>query len=251
MTTRNRYVNGVIESFDDVTQEMVNSSAPNFWWEDFVGASHAAGIPTSVTQGYPWVKKIVGSGPPTVAPIANASGGQVQLVLTATSEKEDAALYYGDSLCWDFSKGLVFEARAALTVPPSAAGVQVVIGLASAWIDGPDNFSRYIEFGCTANANLLCRSQDGVTQNSIAAAPIGGAAITLDTNFHNFRIRAVSDRGDLEFALDGNRVNVVNALAFTKSDSTAILQPYFAVYKPSGTGLATLVVDKIVVASNR
>ena len=42
--------------------------------------------------------------------------------------------------------------------------------------------------GCRfTNANLLARSQDGTTQNSIAAAVAGGP-VALDTGFHMFRI---------------------------------------------------------------
>jgi hypothetical protein len=251
MTARTRYVNGVVETYDDVTQEIVETTAANFFCEDFVGASHSAGFPTSATQGYPWVKKIVGAAPPTVAPVVNASGGITQLALTSTSEKQDAVLYAADARSWDMTKNAVFEVRAALTVPPSAAGVQAVWGLAANWIDGPDNNSFYVEFGCTANANLLIRTQDGVTQNSIAAAQIGGPAIALDTNQHIFRIRAVGVNGDLEFSVDGNRVSVINAVAFAAAGANAILQPYIAVYKPSGTGVATLQVDKVQMSMGR
>ena len=251
MTVRSRYVNGVAESYDDFTQEIVETTAAVFFSDDFIGPSHAGGVPASATTGYNWVKKIVGAAPPTVAVLSSAGAGIAQLALTSTSEKQDAVLYSADALNWDMTKNAVFEARIALTVPPSAAGVQVVFGLAAAWIDGPDNNTRYVEFGCTANANLLVRTQDGVTQNSIAAAQIGGSPIVLDTNFHIFRIRAVGANGDLEFSFDGNRVNAVNSVAFTKVDATAILQPYVACYKPSGTGVATLQVDKLQMSMGR
>ena len=251
MTTRERYINGSIEDFDDVTQEITNTTQANAFFDDFTGAGRGVGIPTSATFGDNWIKKIVGASPPPVAPVANASGGQIQFALTSTSEKQDVVLYQADNLSWDMTKGLIFSARVALNIPPSAVGVQCVFGVAAAWIDGPDNNTRYVQFGCTGNSNLLIRTQDGVTQNSIAAAQIGGTAISLDTNFHTFRIRATSQQGDLEFAFDGNRVNAVNSVAFTKTDSTAILQPYFALYKPSGTGVATMTVDSVALMSNR
>jgi len=252
MTTRSKYRSSILTFYDDAASfETVLPMAPLQFFEEFIGAGHTAGIPAagSPTAGYPWVKKIVGAAPPTVALISNASGGQVQLALTATSEKQDAALYWNDNLAIDVTKKAVWEARAALTVAPSAAGVQMVMGLAAAWIDGPDNNVKYLEFGATANANLLVRSQDGTTQNSIAASS-AGSAVSLDTNFHVFRISA-EDPTDVAFYLDGARVNANGSVAYAATGANAILQPYFAVYKPSGTGVATLVVDKVDIWANR
>lgn len=251
MTTRSRYRTNVLTFFDDTNYESVLPLAPLFFADDFIGAGHSAGVPAagSPVAGYPWVKKVVGAAPPTVALVSNASGGQVQLTLLATSEKEDAALYWNDNLAIDVTKVASWEARAALSVPPSAAGVQVVFGLAAAWIDGPDNNVKYLEFGCTANNNLLVRSQDGTTQSSVAAS-LAGAAIALDTNFHTFRISA-ENPADIGFFYDGNRVNANGSITYVATGAGAILQPYLAVYKPSGVGLATLLVDKVDIWSNR
>jgi hypothetical protein len=251
MITRARYVAGVQTFFEDKTFETVMPMAPLQFADDFIGAGHSAGVPAagSPTAGYPWVKKIVGAAPPTVALISNATGGQMQNALTATSEKQDAALYWNDNLAVDVTKGAVWECRAALTVPPSAAGVQVVIGLAAAWIDGPDNNAKYLEFGCTANNSLLVRSQDGTTQSSIAAT-IAGVAQTLDTSFHVFRIDA-SDVTDVGYYFDGSRVNAKGSITYLATGAGAILQPYLAVYKPSGAGVATLVADKVDLWANR
>src|ERR1700676_5212135 len=251
MSTGASYRNGIQTFFEKNTFETVMPMAPLLFGDEFIGAGHTAGIPVagSPSAGYPWVKKIVGAGPPTVALATNASGGQVQLALTATSEKEDAVLYWNDNLAIDVTKGAVWEARAALSVPPSAAGVQVVFGMAGAWTDGPDNNLHYIEFGCTANSSLLLRSQDGTTQNSIIASN-AGAAVTLDTNFHIFRFNC-SDVTDIGFYFDGNRVNPTGSIAYAATGANAILQPYMAVYRPSGTGLATLLIDKEDLWANR
>lgn len=251
MTTRSKYRSNTLTFLEDVNFETVLPVAPMVFSEDFIGAGHTAGVPAagSPVAGYPWVKKIVGAGPPTVALVSNGANGRMQLALTATSEKQDGVLYFNDNLSIDVTKSAVWEARLALTVPPSAAGVQVVFGLAAAWIDGPDNNVRYLEFGCTANANLLVRSQDGTTQNSIAASS-SGVAVALDTNFHSFRI-AAENPADVAFVYDGNRVNAAGSIGFVATGAGAILQPYIAVYKPSGTGLATLVVDKVAAWANR
>lgn len=253
MGTKSRYEAGLLRFFDDqLNGETVMHGAPIFFGEDFIGAGAGAAIPAagSPSLGFPWVKKIVGAAPPTVGVVANASGGQVACTLTSASEKQDAALYWNDNLSVDATKKAGFELRAALSVAPSAAGVQVVAGLQSAWIDGPDNASFYVGFGCTASGALLIRSKDGVTTSSIAAAPVGGSAITLDTGFHNFRID-LSDVTDVGFYYDGVRVNTAGSIKFAATGANAILQPYASAYKPSGTGVATLTLDKIDVWSAR
>src|ERR1700694_3358749 len=110
MTTRAKYRKGIQTFFEDITGETVLPMAPLFFGDEFIGAGHTAGIPASGSPaaGYPWVKKIVGAAPPTVALATNASGGQVQLALTATSEKEDAVLYWNDNLAIDVTKGAVW-----------------------------------------------------------------------------------------------------------------------------------------------
>lgn len=251
MTTRSKYRSNTETFYEDVNFETVMPMAPLLFGDDFIGAGHTAGVPASGSPsiGYPWVKKIVGAGPPTVALATNAAGGQMQIALTSTSEKEDAVLYWNDNLAMDLTKSTVWEARVALSVPPSAAGVQVVFGLAGAWIDGPDNNAHYVEFGCTAGNALLVRSQDGTTQNSIAASN-SGAAVSLDTNFHTFRI-ACENLADIGYFFDGNRVNAAGSVAFAATGSSAILQPYIACYKPSGVGVATLLIDKVDCWANR
>lgn len=253
MGTKSRYDAGLLRFFDDqLAHETVMHGAPLFFGDDFIGAGAGVAVPAagSASAGSAWVKKIVGAAPPTVGLVSNGAGGQMQLALTSASEKQDAALYWNDNLSIDATKKAGAEFRAALAVAPSAASVQMVMGLSSAWIDGPDNASYYIEFGCTASGALLIRSKDGVTTSSIAAAPLGGSAITLDTAFHNFRID-VSDPTDVGFYYDGVRVNTSGSIKFAATGSNAILQPYASVYKPSGTGVGTLTIDKIDVWAGR
>ena len=251
MTTRSKYRTGIETFYEDLTYETVFPMAPLLFGDDFIGAGHQAGVPAagSPVAGYPWVKKIVGSAPPTVALISNAQGGQIQLALAATNEAEDCVLYWNDNLSVDVTRVATWEARAALTVPPSAAGVQMVMGLAGPWTSGPQNNPHYIWFNCQANNSLLLGSQDGTNQYSIAAANPAGA-VTLDTNFHTFRISA-ENPADIAFYVDGVRVNAANSMPFVAITPNSILQPYMAVYKTASTGLATLVVDKVDLWSNR
>jgi hypothetical protein len=246
MTTKSRFVGGVLTFFDSVTQERVRSLHPVFFNDDFVGAGSLV-IPAagSAESGVDWVKKIVGAAPPTVAGVASAIGGQVACTLTSTSEKQDAVLYWGDQKAIDVTKGAVFESRFQLSVLPSAASVQAVVGLASDWIDGPDNNTCYLQIGATASGALLVRSFDGVTTISAAAG-----VTLLTTDWAIVRIDC-TDVTDVKMFVNGAQVTTNGQINFAATGTLAVLQPYAGVYKPSGTGVATLTVDYIRAGMNR
>jgi len=136
-------------------------------------------------------------------------------------------------------QGLVWQARLALSVLPSATGVQAVWGLQTAWIDGPSNAAEFIRFGATANGNILMTSYDGTTTNSIATN-----VTVLAAAFHNYRIDATNP-ADVKFFIDGVQVSTTGQLGFAATGASASLQPYLSVYKPSGTGVATLTADAV------
>jgi hypothetical protein len=220
--------------------------APIHFYDDFLGQS-AVAVPAagSAVDGNPWVAKIVGAAPPTLAGVANAIGGQVACTLTSASQKQDCALYWGDNLALDCTKGLIFECRSLLPVLPSAAGVQTVWGVASAWIDGPQNNTCYLEFSAQANGAVLVTAFDGVTTTSVASGVTVGT-----TDWHIYRIDA-SNLADVGFYIDGNRVNANNSINFAATGTLAVLQPYLAAYKASGTGVATLTIDYVRAWMNR
>jgi hypothetical protein len=243
-----RDADGNVRSFiDTVTQETLLRQQPCILEDDFVGAGHTAGIPAagSPVAGYPWVKKIVGSGPPTVAIVANGAAGLLECTLTSTSEKEDAALYGNDQLNWDVTKNLVFESRFAMAVLPSVAGVEMVVGLQSAWIDGPDNASYYLRFQANGSGAVNCQSYDGTTTTSKASGVtfVAGA-------FHVCRIDATNVT-DIAFYIDGVRVNAVGSIAFAATGAAAVLQMYASAYKASGAGVGTLELDTMSVSTDR
>jgi hypothetical protein len=243
-----RDADGNTRSFYDTnTAETLLRLQPAILEDDFAGAGHTAGIPAagSPVAGYAWVKKIVGSGPPTVAVVANSAGGVVACTLTTTSEKEDAAIYAGDQLNWDVTKNLVFESRAAMHVVPSAAAVEMVWGLQSAWIDGPDNASYYLRFEAKASGLVNCQSYDGTTTTSVSS----GVTLVADA-YHLFRIDA-TNVADIAFYIDGTRVNAVGSVAFAAVSPNSVLQMYASCYKASGTGVGTLYLDTMAVSTDR
>lgn len=243
-----RDADGNVRSFSDGnTQETLVRMNPLVFEDDFVGAGHTAGIPAagSPVAGYAWVKKIVGAAPPTVAVVANGAGGVAACALTATSEKQDAALYMNDQLTFDVTKNLVYEARASFAVIPTAL-VQFVFGLQSAWIDGPNNASFYVRFGALASGLVNCQAFDGTTTKSISSG------ITMVANaYHLFRIDCTNVT-DIAYYIDGVRVNAVGSIGFAATGASAVLQLYASAYKASaGTGIGTLNLDAISVANDR
>ena len=247
MTAKGKQHRGMDVWYDDATQEYTSVGAHIQFSEDFQGAGHTATIPAmgSPVAGYPWVKKTQGT-PTGVAAVANAPGGQLSLALAATSEKEEASLTQNDQLTWNTTKTIIYQAWINLSVLPSAAGVQAVWGLSSAWIDGPNNASYYVQFGCTANGAVSMRVQDGVSQRSVAS----GVTVTAGT-WHLYRIE-VDFSGVLHFFIDGIEYSTSLApLTWGATGANALLQPYHSVYKPSGTGVATMLIDSIDLWSPR
>lgn len=240
--------NGFLQRFaDSATSETVARFQPCILDEDFIGAGHSA-IPAggAPAVGYPWVKKTQQTGgTPTVAVVANSAGGTVRNALDATSEKQEATLYANDQLNWDVTKGLFFESRAAFHVIPSAAAVEMTIGLSSVWIDGPDNAARYLRFQALANGNINMQSKDGTNTLSFPT----GIVMAVDV-FHVFTIDA-TDPTNVVFYIDGAIVSGPGQLSFAAVGANAILQPMATVYKASGVGVGSLDLDTIQAAMNR
>jgi hypothetical protein len=214
--------------------------------EDFIGAGHTAGIPLAgaPVAGYPWVKKIVGAAP-TLAPVANAAYGVLACTLSATSEKEEATLYCNDNLTFNEATGCIFETYLAVQVLPTLL-TEMVWGLQSAWVDGPDNAAFYMEFQIAAGGALNIRTKDGV--NTLSAA----TGITLVAGaFHTFRVDA-TDPTNVVFQMDGTTLQTVTGqFSFAATGANAILQPYISAYKASGLGLGTIYIDSVQVSNNR
>lgn len=232
--------------FDAATQETILRYSAVILDEDFLGPGHTT-IPTNgaPATGYPWVQRTQKTGgTPTVAVINNSAGGIVRVALDATSEKQEASLYANDQLNWDMTKSTTWEARISNHVIPSAAAVEMVFGLRSAWIDGPDNFSFYADFQQLASGVVNCRTKDGVQTLSNPT----GVVMTVDV-FHNFRIDA-TDPTNVRFFIDGVEVSNKN-MSFAAIGANAILQPYVSVYKASGVGVGTFDIDSTQLGMNR
>lgn len=243
MTTRSTYRGvGYLNMYDSSTKETVFAAAPVQFYDDFLGAGTVIPAAGSPESGVAWCQKIVGAAPPVLAPVADGAGGQLSAALTSASQKQEATLYMNDQRNFDVSKGLIFETRVRLSVLPSASGVQAVWGISDDWIDGPDNASYYLEFGATANGAVLARKKDGVATTSTATG-----VTLLATDWAIFKIDA-TDTTAVKFSINGA---LVHTASFGATGANAVLQPKLEVYKPSGTGVATMLADYVRIASNR
>jgi hypothetical protein len=239
---------GNTRSFYDLnTQESVEPMYPQRLVEDFINTGATIPVQGAPVQGFPWVKRLVlTAGTPTAAFVANAVGGQVQLALDATAEIQEAVVYANDQLTWDLSKGTLFEARAALSVVPSVAGVEAIIGLHSAWVGpGPDNATYYARFQVNGSGVVNCQTKDGVNTLSVPTAFTLTAGV-----FHVFRID-LSDPTNVVFSIDGVNVGLPSTLTFAAAPPNSVLQPYVSVYKTASAGLATLLLDSVKIGGNK
>lgn len=242
---------GVLVYTDKVTGEEVWPFQPIVFEDDFIGAQHSAAYPTAAQIGFPWIKKIVGAAPPTVAGAPNSVNGVVNVTLAANSEAEDALLYQADQLAYSLAQGLVFEALVKFPVLPTGVA-QLTLGVGSAWITGgADNFvnSAYFTLYATNAGQVSCRIND-----STAGAPIVAlSGVTMDTtNFHLFKIDA-SDPSGISFFIDGSRVATGTAFPFTAASGAAAaqVQPFIQAVKASGTGIGTISADFVRVSQRR
>lgn len=246
MTTRAQYVGSVQTFVDNTNHERVHRMSGIQYRDDFLGQGSLV-IPAagSGENGVDWVKKIVGAAPPLVAGIANAVGGQVSCTLTSASQKQDAVLYWGDQKGLDVTKGVVFETRFQLSVTPSAAEVQAAIGLFSDWIDGPDNNTCFISVGALASGVLYVKSYDGVTTKSLTTT------VTLATTDWAIVRIDCTDLTDVKVFINGAQVTTTGAINFAATSTLAVLQPVAQMYKASGAGVGTMIVDYFKIWANR
>lgn len=238
MSTKAKYNNGLLTWYESTTNETTGApGASVVLYDDFLTPSLVVPAVGSLESGEPWAKKIVGS-PTGVAGVANGTNGTVACTLAATSEKEDAALYAGDQLAFSVLQGLVFEARVQLSVLPTTLA-QASIGVTGAWADGHDAITYSAFFTARASGELFCDTDDNVTDKDVTSG-----TTLLATDWAILRID-MSDPLNILFFINGARVAASTTFGWAASASNSKVQPFVAVYKASGTGVATLTVDYV------
>jgi hypothetical protein len=241
MTTASKRTGGILIFTETLNAETILPMAPVLFEDDFLGAA-ANAFPTVATAGTAWGKKLVQTaGAPSVGGVANGPGGQAKIALDATSEDQEAVLYFLDNLYLDTAAIAGCEFRFSCPTIPNG-GVQAVLGLASTYNAGPDNNACYVRACLRGNGAILVETFDGTTRNSAAT----GITIATPTEWHS--VRAEMLPGQVAFWLDG--FNALT-LSYAPPEPLADLQPYFSLYKSAGTGSGVLAVDYVRMWGNR
>jgi hypothetical protein len=244
MSTKARYNNGLLNWFEGTTNETTGiPGASVLLYDDFLTPSLVIPAVASLESGVLWAAKTVGT-PTGVAGVANATNGTVACALAATSEKEDAAIYAGDQLCFSVLQGLVFEARVKLSVLPTGVG-QATIGVIGAWADGHDAITYSAFFTARANGTLYCDTDDNVTDVDVTS----GTTLTT-ADWAILRIDC-SDPLNILFYINGARVASGTTFGWAASAANSKVQPFIGMYKASGTGVGTITLDYVRIWQKR
>jgi hypothetical protein len=226
------------------THETMIPFAPIVFADDFFGADTvipAAGSPESGTK---WVTKIVGVAPPTVAVKADTVNGVVECALTSADQKQNAEVYFNDELQFSIAQGLVFEARFALSVLPTLVA-EFVVGLVSAWADGLDDTTYNAFVTCDGSGLITCEKDDNATDESASSG------VTLVASEYAIVRIDCSTPADIKFYVNGARVAGSTTFDWAASAANSKVQPIFGLYKATGAGVGTSLVDYVRVWQNR
>ena len=245
MSTKAKWVNGILKFYDSVTYEEAHPMAPLVFCDDFLGASTVVPAAGSAESGMSWVKKIVGAAPPTVAGVADAVNGQIQCALTSADQKQDAGLYFGDQRNFSLEQGLVWEARVAFSVLPTLLA-EAVFGMIGDWADGPDAITYSAFFSADGSGAITCETDDNATDSGAIASGV----TVIASAWHIYRIDFTSVT-DIRFYIDGVHVATGTTFAYAATGANAILQPYLGLYKASGAGVGTMEIDYVRLMQKR
>ena len=242
--TRSNGQNGFGILFDESTGEAIETWSPVVFYDDFLGAQVNKTVGATGDGVWATVETNLNT---AIGTLDGQAHGVVQLPLDSDSNAERAVLYFGDVRGFDLKSRLNFEARVKLSALPTS-GTSVIMGLAGDDNSTADSIAEHAWFRVEGADNdaLLVETDDTTNNNDDTAA----GAIAVDT-WYRLGIDC-TDIEDVRFYLDGERV--ASGTTFDMSnltDAEALMQPYFAVQKGSGTSVGTLLVDCVRVWSAR
>ncbi len=236
MRNKTLWSKGYLVNFDDTSYETLQRGNALYFYDDFLGTAVLADGTTM------WNKKDTGAA--TEAILANGVGGVYELALTNGDEKQEAGLYFGDTLNFDITKGLIWEARVNITVLPTLLA-EAQWGLASAYVEGWDNISYSVGFDIDGNGAVNLSCDDNTTDSLVSS----GTTILADA-YHIYRIDC-SDVTKIRYYIDGVEQAASSTIPFAATGSNAKCQPYLYIYKAAGAGVGTMDVDYVRIWQNR
>lgn len=212
--------------------------------DDFLGAGKVV-IPAagSAESGAPWVKRIVGAAPPTVAGVADYAGGGVACTLTADSQAQTAGLDWGDQRGIPVDKGGIADFWVEFDVLETS-GAYAVFGLGGDYAANPNTIARSLTIKSAAGS-IFVGADDAVTDSEVDTGIDVDAG---DTAWFRIDFR---NPADIKFFMNGDILAPATTHNFTVTGANAVMQPFVNVYKASGTGVGTLVIDRVAISCGR
>jgi predicted RecA/RadA family phage recombinase len=231
----------VVEVDLNVSAEGTRGLDDVVFFDDFQGASGA--LLTETGSLGVWDDTIVGAAPPTVAAKADAHGGVMAALLTATNEAQQACLHFGNQLGFELAKTKRFEARVSIPTLPTGSA-DLVIGLATDHNATRDSVASHAWFRLNGSGAVVVETDDSVADNDDVATGVTWVAATT-----KLLMIDLSDLADVKFYIDG--VRVAAGTTFSMAGYTANLQPYIAAGKAAGTDVGGIEVDFVRVTAER
>jgi len=234
MSTKGKFENGIATTYDSVTLETVAKMAPIVLYDDFIASSLVIPAGGAAESGSLWTKKLVNGG--TAALIAGING-LAECALAVADEAQSAYLYTNDNLQFSIVNGLIFEAKAKLSVLPTL-GSEAQIGIGCVY-GVPDNMAYSVWFSADGSGEIFCETDDNATDKSVTSG-----ITVVNTAEHYYKIDC-SDVTDIKFYIDGARVATTTKFGFAATGANALVQPFIGLYKASSAGLGTIVLDYV------
>lgn len=231
MSTKSRFINGVLTFFDSLTLETVDRLAPVVFYDDFLYKT------LNVTDFWTAID-VSAAGNTTPIVVASGINGIARLPLDSTSEAQESGLTFGDQRSFVLNQGLIWEARVTLSTLPTSLAI-AVWGMAGNKNAVADTVAESAWFRADGSGAITVECDDTVNETTKVAT---GTTIVAG-EYHVYKID-FSVITDVKFYIDGVRVAL--ATTFTMAQvATLKLQNYFHIAKASGAGLGVLDVDKV------
>ncbi len=237
MSTKSRFLNGILTFFDSLTSETVSPTAPVVFTDDFL-------YKTLNVTDYWTAIDVSAAGLTTPAVVADAANGVARLPLDVTSEAQESGLTFGDQRCFILNQGLVFEARVSLSTLPTLLGI-AVWGMAGDKNAVANTVAESAWFRADGSGAITVETDDTVNEQTLIST--GTTVLATDTKIYKIDFTTITD---VKFYIDGTRVAA--STTFNMSNVAGLkLQPYFHIAKASGAGLGVMDVDKVNVWQKR
>ncbi|MEI9995100.1 MAG: hypothetical protein WDM91_10930 [Rhizomicrobium sp.] len=228
MSTKSKFLNGILTFFEGTSHERVLPLAPVVFYDDFLG---------NALNTTSWGARDTAGG--TEGMLANSGNGVLALALSSTNEVQLAGVDWANQRTLVLNQGLIFEARIRLSVLPTGA-VIACIGLCGDHNAAVDTVAESIWFRADGGGAITVEHDDTANESTKVAT---GKTVTA-VDWLIVRIDC-TDIASVKFFVNGDQV-----AAGTKFDMSTVaglaLQPVARIGKEgAATSVGTLLVDYV------